>query len=176
MSSFTTMRAALRARSGAPLMSTTNRLVASRQMHQSSALRMPYKDDMDRESLKPRTHEYTTGGTNGEIADKQDAAYNPNKTDPETEVEAAGAESNDGNALESSPANKDYAEGSRGESDKAEEKTQKTEASRGGDAPKKGRPNEYSWLDREEKPGKDEKPGKKDGSLPTHFPPNSHSR
>ncbi|KAI1644184.1 uncharacterized protein F4817DRAFT_226429 [Daldinia loculata] len=140
MSSFTTMRAALRARSGAPLMSTTNRLVASRQIHQSSALRMPYKDDMDRESLKPKAHEYTTGGTDGEIASKQDAAYNPNKTDPETEVKAAGAESN-GNALDSSPANKDFAEGSRGKADKAEDKTHgnKKKASGAGDAPKKGR-------------------------------------
>ncbi|KAI1662201.1 hypothetical protein F4813DRAFT_102107 [Daldinia decipiens] len=137
MPGFTTMRAALRARSGAPLMSTTNRLVASRQIHQSSALLMPYKDDMDRESLKPKAHEYTTGGTDGEIASKQDAAYNPNKTDPETEVKAAGAESN-GNALDSSPANKDFAEGSRGN---VEDKTHgnKKKASGAGNTLKKGR-------------------------------------
>ncbi|KAI8960437.1 hypothetical protein F5Y11DRAFT_266601 [Daldinia sp. FL1419] len=137
MSSFTAMRAALRARSGAPLASTTGRLVASRQMHRSAALRMPYKDDMDRESLKPKAHEYTQGGTDEEVASKQDAAFNPHKTDPDAAVDAAAAESN-GNPLNESPANKGFAEAGRG---KAEDKTHGSQkkASSAGDAPKKGR-------------------------------------
>ncbi|KAK6956965.1 hypothetical protein Daesc_002247 [Daldinia eschscholtzii] len=138
MSSFTALRAALRARSGAPLASTSNRLVASsRHMHQSAALRSPYKDDMDRESLKPKAHEYTTTGTDEEVATKQDAAFNPDKTDPDTEMNTAAKESN-GNPLDGSPADKGFSEAGSG---KSEDKTHggQKKASSAGDAPKKGR-------------------------------------
>ncbi|KAI1801271.1 hypothetical protein F4811DRAFT_465671 [Daldinia bambusicola] len=141
MSSFTAIRSALRARSvgGTPLASTTsNRLVASRQIHQSSVLRSPYKDDMDRESLKPKAHEYTTTGTDEEVATKEDAAFNPHKTDPDTEMNTAAAESN-GNPLDGSPADKDFAEAGRGKSEDKTHGNQK-KASSAGDAPKKGRP------------------------------------
>ncbi|KAI1211262.1 uncharacterized protein F4807DRAFT_30226 [Annulohypoxylon truncatum] len=138
MSSYKILRTALRARATPHLTSTTSttvRLAASRQVHQSSALRAPYKDDMDRESLKPKSHEYTQGGTDEDVATKQDAAFNPNKTDPDTEKKAAAEESN-GNPLEESPANKDFAEASRGKEEDKRTGGQKKKASGGGNAPK----------------------------------------
>ncbi|KAI1472883.1 uncharacterized protein F4812DRAFT_30991 [Daldinia caldariorum] len=141
MSSFTAIRLALRARSvgGAPLASATSTrlVVASRHMHQSSAPRSPYKDDMDRESLKPKTHEYTTSGTDEDVAAKQDAAFNPNKTDPDTEKNTAAAESN-GNPLDGSPADKGFAEAGKGKSEDKAYGNQK-KASVAGDAPKGGK-------------------------------------
>lgn len=119
-------------------MSTPSRLVAARQIHQSPALRA-YKDDMDRESFKPKTHEYTQSGTDEEVAAKDDAAFNPNKTDPETEKKAAAAESN-GNPLDESPADKDFAEAGKSSAEDKTHGEQKTQASGGGSAPKKGKP------------------------------------
>ncbi|KAI1416520.1 hypothetical protein F5Y13DRAFT_118375 [Hypoxylon sp. FL1857] len=136
MSSFTTLRTALRARP-APILPATGRVAAARQIHQSPALRSPYKDDMDRESLKPKAHEYTQSGTDDEVATKKDAAYNPHKTDPETETRAAAEESN-GNPLNGSPANKGLAEAGSGKEEDRPHGGQK-KASGGGDAPKKGR-------------------------------------
>ncbi|KAI2463740.1 hypothetical protein F4781DRAFT_107911 [Annulohypoxylon bovei var. microspora] len=135
MSSYTTLRTALRARPTTHLTSTTVRLAAARQIHQSSALRAPYKDDMDRESFKPKTHEYTQSGTDEEVATKQDAAFNPHKTDPDTEKKAAAEESN-GNPLEQSPANKDFAEAGRGKEEDKSHGGKKKKASGGGGAPK----------------------------------------
>ncbi|KAI1777145.1 hypothetical protein F4818DRAFT_338246 [Hypoxylon cercidicola] len=136
MSSFTILRTALRARAGASLATTnTTGRLATRPIHQSAALRA-YKDDMDRESLKPKAHEYTQGGTDEDVASK-DVAFNPNSTDPETERSAAGAESN-GNPLNKSPANKSFAEAGRGhEEDKSH--GGQTKASGGGSPPKHGK-------------------------------------
>ncbi|KAI4871139.1 hypothetical protein F4820DRAFT_7269 [Hypoxylon rubiginosum] len=112
MSSFFTLRTTLRARAGASLATSSSSRLATRPIHQSAALRA-YKDDMDRESFKPKTHEYTQSGTDEEVSSKKDAAFNPKKTDPDTEMDAAAAESN-GNPLNESPANKSFAEAGRG--------------------------------------------------------------
>ncbi|KLU88629.1 hypothetical protein MAPG_07614 [Magnaporthiopsis poae ATCC 64411] len=76
------------------------------QYHWTSAARLPYKDDQDRESLKPKAQEYVKGDKGGDdaAAHKDDAAFNPDKTNPETEKDTAG---NGSNPLEFSPANKD---------------------------------------------------------------------
>ncbi|KAI1100593.1 hypothetical protein F4804DRAFT_336065 [Jackrogersella minutella] len=137
MSSFTTLRTALRLRPTAPLVSATSRLAATRQIHQSPALYAPYKDDMDRESFKPKTHEYTASGTDEEVASKKDAAFNPDKTHPDTEKKAAAEESN-GNPLNESPANKDFAEASGGKHEYGSPSGQK-KASGGGSPPKAGK-------------------------------------
>ncbi|KAI1095578.1 hypothetical protein F5B19DRAFT_308819 [Rostrohypoxylon terebratum] len=134
MSSYATLRTALRARP-THLTSTTARLATTRQVHQSSALRAPYKDDMDRESLKPKSHEYTQSGTDEEVASKQDAAFNPHKTDPETEKKA-GAEESNGNPLDVSPADKDLAEAGRGKEEDKSHGGRKKKASGGGSGPK----------------------------------------
>ncbi|KAI0009231.1 hypothetical protein F4779DRAFT_617805 [Xylariaceae sp. FL0662B] len=114
----------------------TSRL-AARQIHQSTTQSTPYKDDMDRESLKPRAHENTQAGTDEQVAHNPDAAYNPNKTDPETEKEAAGAENN-GNPLNGSPANKEFATANQGS---PEDKRRGGTAKRSsvGNPPKKGK-------------------------------------
>ena len=70
---------------------------------------------MDRESLKPKAHEYTQSGTDDQVAQNPDAAFNPHKTDPDSE-RAAAAQKPDGSGegegkspLEESPANPAFA-------------------------------------------------------------------
>ncbi|KAI0176541.1 hypothetical protein GGR52DRAFT_571504 [Hypoxylon sp. FL1284] len=133
MSSFTTLRTALRAQTGASLATNNSCRLAARSLHQSAALRA-YKDDMDRESFKPKSHEYTQSSTDEEVASNQDAAFNPNKTDPDTEKDTAGA-GNSANPLNESPANKGFAEAGRGHEEDKPRGGQK-KASGGGSPPK----------------------------------------
>ena len=81
--------------------------------HGTAAARRPYKDDMDRESLKPKAHENTQSGTDDQVAQDADAAFNPHKTDPDSERAAAAREdkSQPGNAspIDESAANPDFA-------------------------------------------------------------------
>ncbi|KAI0388345.1 hypothetical protein F5Y17DRAFT_453206 [Xylariaceae sp. FL0594] len=101
-----------------------------RPFHQTASAHLPpYKDDMDRESLKPKAHEYTQSGTDEETAaEHPDAAFNPNKTSPEEEKRAAGEGAVEqgkqgGSPLESSPADKTFAQGGEGKgSDEKPEK------------------------------------------------------
>lgn len=74
-----------------------------------------YKDDQDRESLKPKAHEYTQSGTDDQAA-QTDAAFNPNKTSPESAKDSAGAGSGSGgdNPLDVSPADKKSAKAGAG--------------------------------------------------------------
>ncbi|KAI3320297.1 hypothetical protein HD806DRAFT_538487 [Xylariaceae sp. AK1471] len=115
---------------------------ASRLLHQTAVSRIPYKDDMDRESLKPKAHEYTQSGTDEETAAKHDdASFNPNKTSPESakDTAAEGAkQKGKQNPLEASPANHGFAEGGK---DKGESKPTlgKSKRSGGNDAPKAGK-------------------------------------
>lgn len=120
---------------------TTTR--AARTLHQSAAARQPYKDDMDRESLKPKAHENTQSGTDDQVA-QEDEAFDPHKTDPDSErASAASKRSNGSNSspLEGTPANRDvaarqtgaqedHAPGGSGDSSKPSAK---------GNAPKKGK-------------------------------------
>ena len=79
-------------------------------VHRTAVLHRPYKDDQDRESLKPKVAEDTRSGTNDEVASMDDAAFNPAKTRPEQAKETAGRETGSGtNPLEFSGANKDMA-------------------------------------------------------------------
>jgi hypothetical protein len=93
ISSFRSLRTALqapRARAFAPYQLAAN-------YHSSSLLRMPYKDDQDRNSLKPKSTEGSKSGTDQGTAET-DAAFDPSKTRPEEEKEAAGSEK-EGNPL-----------------------------------------------------------------------------
>ena len=63
----------------------------------------PYKDDQDRNSLKPKSTEGSKFGTDQGVAET-DAAFEPSNTRPEEEKEAAGNE-NEGNPLAVSGAN-----------------------------------------------------------------------
>ncbi|KAI1319743.1 hypothetical protein F5Y16DRAFT_390558 [Xylariaceae sp. FL0255] len=108
-------------------------------LHQTTPAQPPYKDDQDRESLKPKAHEYTQSGTDDETAASHgDAAFNPKKTSPESakETAAEGAKQQDkGDPLESSPADHDFAEGGRGQEEDRPHGGQ-TKPSGGGSAPK----------------------------------------
>ncbi|KAI0022789.1 hypothetical protein F4780DRAFT_777254 [Xylariomycetidae sp. FL0641] len=130
------LRQLVRAR--APLRNHTPSLFASRRaLTQTAAARLPYKDDMDRESLKPKAHEYTHSGTDEQTAQNPDAAFNPDKTSPEAERETAG-QGNASNPLGASPANKEFAEAGQG---KPEDKPHggQSKSSGGGSAPKSGK-------------------------------------
>lgn len=77
----------------------------NRTYHQSGRL-AAYKDDQDRESLKPRPTDGTQSGSVYDVVDKKDASFNPKNTEPEAERESAARESN-GNPLEASGANQE---------------------------------------------------------------------
>ena len=68
---------------------------------------------MDRESLKPKAHENTQSGTDDQVARDADAAFNPHKTDPDSERAAAAREdrSQPGHAspIDESAGNPDFA-------------------------------------------------------------------
>ncbi|KAH6653386.1 hypothetical protein BKA67DRAFT_569367 [Truncatella angustata] len=78
---------------------------------------MAYKDDQNRESLKPKAHDNTISGTDDEAAANEDAAFNPEKTSPETAKDTMGKGGGVGNPLEFSPANKEMARGGQGHAD-----------------------------------------------------------
>ncbi|ROW08287.1 hypothetical protein VMCG_03171 [Cytospora schulzeri] len=71
--------------------------------HSTSASRFAYKDDQDRESLKPQSTQGSMSGTDQDAADS-DAAFDPSTTRPETEKDQA-QEASGGNPLETSGAN-----------------------------------------------------------------------
>lgn len=118
-------------------------MLSTRAFQTSQSVRMAYKDDQDRESLKPKAHEYTQTGTDDEAA-HSDAAFNPNKTSPENEKDTAGAGQTPAqNPLEGSPANKDMAKGGEGGEGKEKNKAQQGDIKRSGSGsgPKDGKVN-----------------------------------
>jgi hypothetical protein len=99
--------------------------------------RFAQKDAQDKDSLVPRSTEYSKSGSD-DAAASSDAAFNPNKTSPE-EAEATAEREQGGkdNALNASPGNKEVSEpndpnagGSPGAPDRKQ--------SGGGSAPKSG--------------------------------------
>lgn len=124
-----------------------------RLLHQTAAARRPpYKDDMDRESLKPKAHENTQSGTDEEVAvEHSDAAFNPRKTAPETEkkaaAEGAAQKGKQTDPLASSPADHDFAKGGGAEgegkstrgADKNGKGNEKEKSSGAGNPPKAGK-------------------------------------
>lgn len=103
-----------------------------------SAARMAYKDDQDRTSVKPRAHEYTGSGTDEQVSDNPDAAFNPDKTSPEAAMKTAGkgnkkhkdadGTGESGNPLGVSPANKEVSMG--GQQGAMEDKPQQGDQSK----------------------------------------------
>jgi hypothetical protein len=109
---------------------------------------MPYKDDQDRESLKPRPSDGTKSGSDTDVADKtQDAAWNPNKTRPGKEMDSAEqeSESDGGNPLEASGANQELSKpqgdnpGAGHEKKNDHPNQDKQKRSGGSSGPKKGK-------------------------------------
>ena len=70
--------------------------------HSSPISRRPYKDDQDRQSVKPKSTEDSLSGTHDEAA-KSDAAFDPSTTRPENE-KAQAEKGPGGNPLETSGA------------------------------------------------------------------------
>lgn len=116
-------------------------LKATRTYHNTPSLRLPYKDDQDRESLKPKSTEGTKSGTDNETA-QTDAAFDGSKTSPEAAHESAEKESG-GNPLETSGANqsqsKPLGEEGGGEMNSTT-KGQNSKASGHGSPQRKGKP------------------------------------
>ncbi|KAM0460994.1 hypothetical protein ACHAPV_000974 [Trichoderma viride] len=117
--------------------------ISPRLYHTSAALRLPYKDSQDRESLKPRSNNGTRSGRDDDVADQKDAAFNPRKTDPDEELEAAGR-GNEANPLNASGANQEFnkpmGEGKEAHDTGPGKETRKGGRSGGGSPPKKGKP------------------------------------
>ncbi|KAL2174462.1 uncharacterized protein P884DRAFT_263461 [Thermothelomyces heterothallicus CBS 202.75] len=95
----------------------------NRRYHPSGSL-LSYKDDQDRRSLKPRPSEGTKSGSDDQVAEKTEAAFNPNMTSPEEAKESAAKHSN-GNPLEASGANQEFSKPRAPEeaADKSDKKT-----------------------------------------------------
>ncbi|KAL7784977.1 hypothetical protein V8C37DRAFT_394914 [Trichoderma ceciliae] len=111
--------------------------------HTSTALWLPYKYSQDRESLKPGSNEGTRSGRDEDVSAQDDAAFNPQKTDPDTQREAAG-QGNKTNPLNASGANQEFSK-PMGDEKTAHDtgpgkETRKGGRSGGGSAPKKGKP------------------------------------
>lgn len=117
--------------------------ISPRLYHTSAALRLPYKDSQDRESLKPRSNNGTRSARDSDVADNKDAAFNPRKTDPDEELETAGR-GNETNPLHASGANQEFnkpmGEGKQAHDTGPGKETRKGGRSGGGSAPKKGKP------------------------------------
>ncbi|PON28633.1 hypothetical protein TGAM01_v202480 [Trichoderma gamsii] len=117
--------------------------ISPRLYHTSTTLRLPYKDSQDRESLKPSSNNGTRSARDDDVADNKDAAFNPHKTDPETELETAGR-GNETNPLSASGANQEFnkpmGDGKEAHDTGPGKETRKGGRSGGGSAPKKGKP------------------------------------
>lgn len=74
-----------------PYSSTIQKAVGA--YHTSRRLQLPYKDDQDRESLKPRSTEGTKSSSDDDAAAQTDTAFDPSTTSPEAEKESARKES-----------------------------------------------------------------------------------
>ncbi|KAJ4419752.1 hypothetical protein N0V82_004795 [Gnomoniopsis sp. IMI 355080] len=145
MASLRSVPTILRSQARARTFTTRQRLSissinATRSYHNTPSLRLPYKDDQDRESLKPRSTEGTKSGTDSDAA-QTDAAFDGSKTSPEAAHESAEKEEN-GNSLDTSGANqsksKPLGEEGGGEM-KSTTKGQNDKASGHGSPQKKGK-------------------------------------
>lgn len=84
----------------------------ARTYHNTASLRLPYKDDQERDSVKPKAVEGGTSATD-EATAETDAAFDPSKTSPEEQRAAADQETgkgDGGNPLDSSGANPEDSE------------------------------------------------------------------
>jgi len=102
--------------------------------------RFASKDAQDKDSLKPRSTEYSKSGSD-DAAAHSDAAFNPDKTSPESAEKTAQAEGKgeggEGDALNASPGNPDVSKPRDPQEGGASEGV-RTKTSGGGSAPKSG--------------------------------------
>jgi hypothetical protein len=124
------------------------RIASVRRLHGSSSLAYPpTKEGQDKDSLTPRSTEYSKSGDDDAAAATSKTAFDPNQTAPETEDKSADQESGQNvNPLNVSPANRGVsqpresteggAESSSGESRHSQSQRQRTSGK--GSAPKSG--------------------------------------
>lgn len=158
MASLRSLTSALRAplTSQARLSATRHQFLAAshpssngaRAYHAGRASLLPYKNDQDRESLRPQSAQ-TTGSSTDEAAAQSDAAFDPSTTRPEDEKHAAAKEGSGdrsdggGNPLEVSGANHERSKPQGedgGEEMKGTTKNAETGKSGGGSPEKRGKP------------------------------------
>lgn len=89
----------------APHQPFLSQAAAARGFQRSSRPQFPYKDDQDRESLKPKSTDGSKSGTDNEVAHSS-AAFDPSTTSPESAKEKAEGGGGD-NPLEVSGASHD---------------------------------------------------------------------
>ncbi|KAF2009615.1 hypothetical protein BU24DRAFT_358311 [Aaosphaeria arxii CBS 175.79] len=88
------------------------------------------KDAQDKDSLNPRSTEYSKSGGGDDAAAHTDAAFNPNKTRPEEEGQHE-------NPLETSPGNKEVSKARKEDEGGAQGSPRRSTSSKGS-APKAG--------------------------------------
>ena len=107
-----------------------------RPFSQTSLSPYPRKDSQDRESIDTEATEYSKSGTDDGAARQEEAAFDPNNTDPEQEKKVAGEGQGEGNPLDVSPANPDVSQ-QRGKTEGGAENSGNERRSSGGGSPKK---------------------------------------
>ncbi|CAF9937411.1 MAG: hypothetical protein ALECFALPRED_007242 [Alectoria fallacina] len=121
---------------------------AHRQFSQTLSFALPRKDSQDKDSINTEATEYSKSATDDESARQEDAAFDPDITDPQQEKDKAGEGTGDGsdtnNPLDVSPANPEVSK-QRGETEGGAENSSSssnTESDRkrssGGSSPSKG--------------------------------------
>ena len=139
--------------SGSPLRSHSihprfTLISAVRPFHRSPIFSDHRKDTQHKDSLDPRSGEYSKSGTDDTAADIKNTSFNSKQTSPEHQKESARKESggDEKSPLDVSPANRDVSRddlnGGREESRKTESSREKSERNRTsgrGSAPKAGR-------------------------------------
>lgn len=88
-----------RARSQQPLFS----LPAHRQFSQTLSFALPRKDSQHKDSINTEATEYSKSATDDEGARQEDAAFNPDITDPQEQKHKAGEGTGEGTVSKSSP-------------------------------------------------------------------------
>ena len=63
---------------------------AARAFTNTSRSLYPRKDSQDKDSMNTEANEYAKSGTDDDAARQSDAAFNPDKTSPEEQLETAG--------------------------------------------------------------------------------------
>jgi len=124
------------ARSSLRPFSTTPRFLAADQDPETNT--HPQRDaQQDREKMNPEANEYSKSGTDDTSAKNEEAAFDPNITDPQEAKDKAG-EGNDVNPLDASPANPEISQGTAEEEGGAKKKMSEGGGGRkgGGDAGK----------------------------------------
>ncbi|KUJ23088.1 uncharacterized protein LY89DRAFT_776899, partial [Mollisia scopiformis] len=97
----------------------------------------PRKGSEDKDSINTEATEYSKSGTDDASAKQEEAAFDPNTTDPKQEKKVAG-EGEDGNPLEVSPANPEVSK-PRGEQEGGAQNAEKNKSSGGGSLNKAGK-------------------------------------